>query len=170
LACTGIRPGEAVALDRGDVDTRHGLLRIVNSKFNKSREVALHPATVDALGAYARTRDQHLPRPACPAFLLSSTGTRLLLVSVRRTFGRLVDTAGLAHAPGRRPRLHDFRHTFAVRTLLSWHTSAADVQARLPQLSTYLGHLSPATTYYYLSAAPELLALAAGRLEPPAPR
>jgi integrase/recombinase XerD len=167
LAVTGMRIGEALGLDRGDVDKRHGLLRIIDSKFGKSREVALAPSTIDALAAYTQIRDQHVPQPRCEAFFLSTAGTRLFRSCVERTFARLVKTAGLRpRSPGCRPRLHDLRHSFAVRTLLDWHAAGVDVQARLPTLSTYLGHVSPATTYYYLSAAPELLALVAKRLKP----
>jgi integrase/recombinase XerD len=167
LAVTGVRVGEALALDRDDVDTRRGLLRIIDGKFGKSREVALQPATIDALAAYAQIRDRHVPHSRSEAFFLSTAGTRLLRSCVDRTFARLVKTVGLQpRSPGCRPRLHDLRHSFAVRTLLDWHAAGLDVQARLPMLSTYLGHVSPATSYYYLSAAPELLALVAKRLEP----
>jgi integrase/recombinase XerD len=167
LAVTGMRVGEALALDRGDVDTRQRLLRIIHSKFGKSREVALQPSMIDALDAYTQIRDRHVPRRRSEAFFLSTAGTRLFRSCVERTFARLVKTVGLQpRSPACRPRLHDLRHSFAVRTLLDWHAAGVDVQARLPTLSTYLGHVSPATTYYYLSAAPELLALVAKRLEP----
>jgi integrase/recombinase XerD len=167
LSVTGMRVGEALALDRDDVDTRHGLLRIIDSKFGKSREVTLQASTIDALAAYARIRDRFVPHPRSAAFFGSTAGTRLFRSCVDRMFAKLVATVGLEpRSPGCRPRLHDFRHSFAVRTLLDWHAAGVDVQARLPILSTYLEHVSPATTYYYLSAAPELLALAAKRLEP----
>lgn len=168
LAVTGLRPGEAIGLHRDDLDARHGVLRIIDSKFAKSREVALDDTALKALGAYARLRDEHCARLRGEAFFVSTAGTRLFLSCVHRVFARLVVTAGLiARSPRCRPRLHDFRHSFAVRTLLDWHAAGVDVRARLPWLSTYMGHVSPASTYYYLSAAPELLALAAQRLEPP---
>jgi len=167
LAVTGLRLGEAIRLDRSDLDAGQRLLRILDSKFGKSREVALHDSTMRALGAYGRLRDRLCPKPRCQAFFLSTRGTRLLAPSIHETFNRLVEIAGIAPRPGgRRPRPHDLRHGFAVRTLLDWHRDGADVQARLPLLSTYLGHVNPASTYWYLTAAPELLALAAGRLEP----
>jgi integrase len=167
LAVSGLRVGEAIRLDRGDVDDRHGLLRIINSKYNKSREVPLHASTMRALHRYAARRAELHPRPGCEAFFLSTAGTRLHAANVRRVFTRLVRTVGLAPRSARcRPRIHDVRHAFAVRTLLEWHRAGVDVQARLPWLSTYMGHVEPSSTYHYLSAAPELLELVAKRLEP----
>jgi integrase/recombinase XerD len=167
MAVTGIRLGEAIGLDRDDVDPRHGLLRIIDSKFGKSREVALHASAMDALDAYGRLREELCPRPSCDAFFVSTAGTRLFASCVHRVFARLVRIVGpMPRSPRCRPRPHDLRHSFAVRTLLDWYATGADVQARLPSLSTYMGHVNPASTYYYLSAAPELLALAARRLEP----
>lgn len=166
LAVTGLRLGEAVRLDRGDLDVRHRLLRIIDSKFGKSREVVLHDSTVLALTTYERLRDRRFPQPRCDAFLVSLRGTRLLKKCVHHMFARLVRTAGLTpRSPRCRPRPHDLRHAFAVRTLLEWYRDGVDVQARLPLLSTYMGHVNPASTYWYLTAAPELLALAADRLE-----
>lgn len=167
LAVTGLRLGEAIRLDRDDLDADHQLLRILNSKFGKSREVALHETAIGALENYSRLRDRSFPKPRCEAFFLSTRGTRLLAPSIHETFNRLVVIAGLTPRPaGRRPRPHDLRHAFAVRTLLDWYRDGLDVQARLPLLSTWLGHVNPASTFWYLTAAPELLALAAERLDP----
>ncbi|MGZ4267550.1 MAG: tyrosine-type recombinase/integrase [Solirubrobacteraceae bacterium] len=167
MAVTGMRLGEAIGLDREDVDERHRLLRIIDSKFGKSREVALHDGAMDAMNAYRQLREELCPRLGCEAFFVSTAGTRLFASCVHRVFGRLVSTVGLQpRSPRCRPRMHDIRHSFAVRTLLDWHATGADVQARLPSLSTYMGHVNPASTYYYLTAAPELLALVARRLEP----
>lgn len=167
LAVSGLRLGEAVGLDRDDVDARHGLVRVINSKFGKSREVPLHDTTMLALDAYSRRRDQLCPQPLSQAFFVSTTGTRLLTPNIHRTFSRLKREVALtARSPRCRPRLHDLRHRFAVNTLLDWYRQEVDVQARLPLLSTYLGHVEPRDTYWYLSAAPELLGLAAQRLEP----
>ncbi|MBA3809209.1 MAG: tyrosine-type recombinase/integrase [Solirubrobacterales bacterium] len=167
LAVTGLRLGEAIRLDRDDLDVDHQLLRILNSKFGKSREVALHESTIHALENYGRLREERFPKPRCEAFFLSTRGTRLLAPSIHETFNRLVAIAGLTPRPaGRRPRPHDLRHAFAVRTLLDWYRDGLDVQARLPLLSTWLGHVNPASTFWYLTAAPELLALAADRLDP----
>jgi integrase/recombinase XerD len=166
LAATGIRIGEAIALDRDDVDRDTGLLMVRDSKFGKSRELPLHPSTVDALGAYARLRDRLCPAPATAAWFVSTTGTRLIYKNAHLTFHRLTERAGLTARSQRcRPRPHDLRHTFAVTTLLNWYRDGADVHPRLPLLSTYLGHADPGQTYWYLSAAPELLALAAQRLD-----
>jgi integrase/recombinase XerD len=166
LTVSGMRVGEAIGLDRDDIDHSLGLLIVRGAKFGKSREVLLHPSALAALEAYDRVRRTHHPRPRMPAFFVSTVGTRLLYSDVQRTFGRLVREAGLAPPPGHRgPRLHDLRHTFAVRTLLDWYRAGLDVEARMHTLSTYLGHSHPVHTYWYLHAAPELLALAAERLE-----
>jgi integrase/recombinase XerD len=163
LAASGLRIGEAIKLDRSDVDWAQGVLLIRESKFGKSRLVPLHPSSMQALGDYSRLRDQLQPRPAEPAFFVSLNRTRLLYAVVQLTFRQLVTGTGIGTGSLSPPRLHDFRHAFAVRTLLSWYQAGEDVQAKIPSLSTYLGHREPASTYWYLSAAPELLALAAAR-------
>ena len=166
LAVSGLRVGEAIRLDRAELDTTEGLVTIRNSKFDKSRLVPLHPTTVAALRRYLRRPDR--PRPALPtaALFVSDAGTRLLYCNVNWTFLKLVGRAGLANRSSAcRPRIHDLRHSFAVRSILDAYRAGADVQARLPLLSTYLGHVNPGATYWYLSAAPELLDLAGQRLE-----
>jgi integrase/recombinase XerD len=139
------------------------VLLIRESKFGKSRLVPLHPSTMRALGEYAALRDHLQPRPNTPSFFVSLTRNRPIYAVVSSTFRRLVDTAGVGADAPSPPRLHDLRHTFAVRTLLGWYRNDENVQAKIPALSTYLGHREPASTYWYLSAAPELLALAALR-------
>jgi integrase/recombinase XerD len=163
LAVTGMRVGEAIALDRDDVDLRKRQLVIRDAK-HATRQLPLHPSTAAALDAYARRRDRLCPAPKAPSFLLSTAGTRLIYECVRETFIKLRGVAGLDRGSAPRPRTHDLRHSFAVQTLLEWHRTGADVAARLPLLSAWLGHRHPASTYYYLQAAPELLALAAQRL------
>ncbi len=166
LAVTGMRVGEAIHLDREDVDPEHGVLVVWSTKFGKSREVALHPSTVAALETYSLRRDEFIPHPISPSFFVSRAGTRLIRNNVEFTYSYLIRQAGIQRASRRcRPRLHDFRHTFAVRTVLDWYREGADVAARLPLLSTYLGHVDPISTYWYLSATPELLALASERLQ-----
>lgn len=168
LAATGMRVGEAIALDRDDVqrDVDMALVIVRDSKFGKSRALPLHPTTVTALDAYARLRDRLCPAPVTPAWFVSTAGTRLIYRNVHCEFHRLTQRAGLrARSTRCRPRPHDLRHTFAVATLLDWYRDGDVVHTRLPLLSTYLGHTNPGSTYWYLSAAPELLALAAQRLQ-----
>ena len=163
LAASGLRIGEAIKLDRTDIDWAQGVLLIRESKFGKSRLVPLHPTSMQALEGYARLRDQLQPQPAEPAFFVSLKRKRLLYAVVQETFRQLIDSAGIGAGAPSPPRLHDLRHTFAVRTLLGWYRAEEDAQPKIPSLSTYLGHREPASTYWYLSAAPELLALAAAR-------
>jgi len=166
LAVTGLRVGEACRLDCEDVDLTTGVLTITDSKFGKSRQVPVHDSTVTALADYRRQRDQRPNTRTSPAFLISIKGTRLDPENMAVPFGKLVNAVGIkAPAGQRRPRQHDLRHTFATATLLDWYRQGVDVQPRLPLLSTYLGHTDPRSTYWYLSGSPELLALAAQRLE-----
>jgi integrase len=162
---TGMRVGEAIRLDRADIDWTGAVLTIRESKFGKTRMVPVLDSTLITLERYARTRDQLCPQTAPAGFFVSTAGTRLIYACVGQVFRRLRDRAGIGAGADHPPRIHDLRHTFAVRTLLGWYRAGDDVEARLPILSTYLGHRDPRSTYWYLSAAPELLALAAGRLE-----
>lgn len=165
LAVTGIRIGEAIGLNRGDVDLSAGLLLVRHGKFDKARELALHPTTVDALRRYQQLRDQHTPATEA-ALLISTAGTRLLYCNVHHTFHRLVAAAGLVpRSVSCRPRIHDLRHAFAVRAMLDAYAAGQDGQLRLTLLSTWLGHVHPGSTYWYLSASPELMAVAGQRLE-----
>jgi integrase len=166
LTVTGMRVGEVIALDRDDFDPLHGLLVVRHGKFGKSRELVLHDSTVAALRGYLRQRDRLHPAPSSPALLISSAGTRLRYCNVHWTFHRLVQHAGLMpRSASCRPRIHDLRHSFAVSAMLDAYAAGHDGQVRLTLLSTYLGHVDPAGTYWYLSASPELLALAGQRLE-----
>jgi site-specific recombinase XerD len=165
LYVTGIRVGEAIALDRRDFHASEQLLVVRHSKFGKSREVMIDDTTVNALAAYGHKRDGVLGRRRkSQNFFLSQAGTKLLSQNVWCTFARLRTWAGLPTHP-RPPRIHDLRHSFAVRTLIRWYREGADVESRIALLSTYLGHVNPSSTYWYLSAAPELMQLAAQRLE-----
>lgn len=166
LAATGMRVGEAISLDRADLAAGQGLLTIRSAKFGKSRQLPLHASVLHALAGYACLRDSACRRPATPAFFVSLAGTRLIYNNIHFTFRQLTQAAGLQpRSAACRPRIHDLRHTFAVTTLTRWHADGGDVAARLPLLSTWLGHASPAGTYWYLTAAPELMTLAAARLE-----
>ena len=165
IAVTGMRVGEAIRLDRRDFDHERGLLVVRETKFGKSRELALHPSTVEALARYARSRDRLLPIQYSSRLFLSRKGTPLIYANVHRRFHRLIDRAGLANCSPRRPRIHDLRHTFAVRTLIDWYRAGVEVEPRLPLLSTYLGHLNPTMTYWYLTAVPELLLFVSERCQ-----
>jgi integrase len=166
LAVTGMRPGEALALDRQDVDLQHSLLHVRAGKQKKQREVPLHESTTGALREYARQRDARFPTPSTPAFFISARGRRLARSELNQTFTKLIREVGLEGRGARaRPRPHDLRHAFAVRTLLDWYQAGEDVDRRMPLLSTYLGHVDPASTYWYLEAVPELLQLISRRLE-----
>jgi integrase len=166
LAATGMRIGEAMGLDDGDIDWHEGILVVRQTKYGKSREVLLHPSTLDALAAYRAARDRLNPKPAAASFFVTTRGTRLSHTAIYPTFRELVARASVQrHSSSSRPRVHSFRHTFAVNTLVEWSADGGDVSARMPLLSTYLGHSCPAATYWYLSAVPELLAIAASRLD-----
>jgi integrase/recombinase XerD len=165
LAATGLRVGEALRLDCHDIDFADGVLLVRKSKFGKSRQVPLQTSTLQALQEYDGQREKLCPRPSSESFFVSLRGTRIIYECVWPTFRRLCEQAGVGANATYRPRVHDLRHSFAVRTLLGWYHEGADVQARLPWLSTYLGHREPRYTYHYLSAAPELLGHAARLLE-----
>jgi integrase len=166
LAVTGMRVGEAIGLDRDDFDAVNGVLIIRNGKFSKSRALPLHPSTVTALREYLDRGDRPRRPPNTLALFVSTAGTRLLYTNVQPTFHQLVRQAGLKPRSAKcRPRLHDIRHAFAVHTILDGYRDGGDPGGRLALLSTYLGHVDPGKTYWYLSAAPELLQLASERLE-----
>ena len=164
LAATGMRVGEAIGLDHDDFDAAHGMVTIRHGKFDKARVLPLHPSTVTALETYLR-RDDRPRRADAPALLISSTGKRLRYTVVQPTFHKLLHHCSIAPRSATcRPRIHDLRHSFAVSTITDDYKTDAP-GSRLAILSTYLGHADPGATYWYLSAAPELLGLAGERLE-----
>ncbi len=166
LAVTGMRMGEAIDLDREDVDLCADILRVQRTKFGKSRLVPIHASTHRALTDYQALRDRIYPQLEIPSFLVSEQGRRLARSTVRGTFVKLSCQIGLRGPRDRKgPRLHDLRHRFAVRTLLNWYRTGVDVERRLPKLATYLGHTHVSHTYWYLSAVPELLQWASLRRE-----
>ena len=166
LTVTGMRIGEAVSLDRDDFDPATGCIVIHGAKFGKSRELALHPSTTAALRRYMRRADRPAPMVDVSPLLITIVGTRLLKSDAQRTFKTLTRRAQIQARSGScRPRLHDLRHSFAVATVLDGYHQDEDVGRRLALLATYLGHVDPAATYWYLSAAPELMHLAADRLD-----
>jgi integrase len=166
LAATGMRVGEAIRLDVSDIDLAEGVILVRESKFGKSRYVPLRQSALTAMESLLSQRDEYRPRAGNHSVFISLTGNRIIYESVHPVFRELCDNARIGCGATRRPRIHDLRHSFAVATLMDWYRDGADVAARLPWLSTYLGHREPRSTYWYLSAAPELLAMAVTRLEP----
>jgi integrase/recombinase XerD len=166
LAVTGMRVGEAIALARDDVDLGEGVITISEqiAKRGRARLVPLHPSTVDALARYAAARERLCPKPRSSAFFLSAIGTAIYRESVSKTLGQITTALGLRTASVH-PRTHDLRHSFAVNTLIGWQRSGVRIDERIIALSTYLGHTSPAETYWYLTATPELMWAAAQRLD-----
>lgn len=164
LAVSGMRVGEALGLERDDVDLAEGVITVRCGKFNRSRLIPLHASATSELNVYAGRRDQLCPRPKTENFFVTHTGARMRYGYVRRTFHELALKAGL-RSESSWPRIHDLRHSFAVRTLVELQRTGADVHSRIGTLSVYLGHVKPAGTYWYLSAAPELMELAAARLQ-----
>lgn len=166
LAVSGLRIGEVIRLAPTDIDGVGSVLLVRHSKGDSAREVPLHTTALRALHAYADKRDSQFPQPRTQSFFVSIRGTRLSQSAVNATFRELVLRTGLEQrGPRCRPRIHDLRHSLAVTTLLDWYEQGADVDAKLPLLSTVLGHVNPASTYWYLQAVPQLLALACRRLE-----
>jgi integrase len=165
LAATGLRPGEAVALEEPDVDLQAGVLVIRQSKFGKSRQVPVHKSAVVALENYARLRNRVIPHGHSSSFLVSDAGTALDAGTVRRWFREISVACGLRNTPqgkryGRGPRLQDLRHTFATRRLVEWYRAGLNASVQMPKLAAYLGHSTVGCTYWYIEAVPELLQLA----------
>ena len=169
IAVTGMRISESLSLDAGEVDLETGVVTIQCGKFGKSRLLPLSADTTARLIAYARERDRHLgcrPQP----FFVSDRGERIAYTTARDTFAVVCKNIGLRPAQrfgrsGRGPRIHDLRHTFAVRTIMNWYRTGKDPAREMIRLTTYLGHADPADTYWYIEAVPELLALASARAE-----
>jgi integrase/recombinase XerD len=162
LWVTGMRIGEVLRLNVGDLNTANDVLTVWLSKFAKSRHVPLAPSAIAALTRYRALQRDDDPTAA---MFITPNGNRVAHSRFARAFAVLLTDTGIVTVNGRPPRIHDVRHSFAVTTLLGWYHTGADVHPLLPRLSTYLGHVEPASTYWYLSAAPELMSLAAQRLE-----
>lgn len=170
MASTGLRVSEALHLRDADVDLKRGMLTIRQTKFAKSRQLPIHPSTVKALGCYRRQRERHLPTTAGMPFLISSRGRRLGLPlsdrQVHRVFTGLRERLGWINRGGHEaPRLHDLRHTFAVRRLMRWYADGAEIDQKMLALATYMGHAEIFYTYWYLTGVPELMAITARRFE-----
>jgi integrase len=165
LSVSGLRPGEALGLRVEDVDLGSGAVTVRGAKFGKSRWVPLHPTTVNELKRYKEQRNRFLAPQSSPYFFTSRVGTRISHKQACLVFRRLSVLTGLRKSVyGRGPRLHDFRHRFAVKTLIDWYRAGVDVEHRLPMLSTFLGHVSVECTYWYLTEYPELMTLAVRKL------
>jgi len=166
LAVSGMRLGEALNLQPHDANWSESLLTIRGAKFGKSRLAPLHPSTREVLLAYAKRRDQTYAPRRVSYFFVSSRGTRLNASNVSKIFRDLSRRIGIRDPGlGHGPRLHDFRHRFAVETLLDWYRNGEQVVRRMPVLSTYLGHGNVTSTYWYLTNTPELMTAASERLE-----
>jgi integrase len=166
IAAAGLRVSEAIQLKRSDVDLANNLMTIRQTKFQKSRLVPLHPSTTDALRRYAHLRDQKISIPQSDSFFLSARGARLDLRTVEYTFSRLRKQLGWSPRGSYRfPRIQDLRHTFICRRLVTWYRQGVDVDNSILALSTYAGHTQVTDTYWYVTAIPELMAIAARRFE-----
>lgn len=166
LAVSGLRVGEALMLDRENVDLGEGVLKVVNAKFGKSRLVPIHETTRQVLTDYVRRRDSLLWPPRSSYFFVAEQGGRLYLQHVHQVFWKLSRQIGLRGPKDHTgPRIHDLRHRFAVETLTSCYRTGHNASLLLPVLSTYLGHSCVRDTYWYLSASPALLQQAAQKLE-----
>lgn len=166
LAVTGMRISEPIGLNRKDVDLINGILTVYQTKFGKSRLVPIHPSTQKALQQYECLRSKIFPKPGTESFFISEQERRPTDCTVRRTFVQLSRQIGLrGRHDSHGPRLQDFRHSFATKTLLAWYRNGMNVDRHMPELSAYLGHAHVTDTYWYLSAVPEILQLAAMRLE-----
>jgi integrase/recombinase XerD len=166
LAVTGLRVGEAIRLQAQDVDLLEGILTIRGTKFGKSRLVPVAPSTRAVLRGYAKRRDQFLAGRPAPHFLVSTRGKRLQKQCIGKIFRSLSRQIGIRKAGKKSgPRLHDFRHRFAIETLLRWYRNGQPATHLMPVLSTYLGHGNVTDTYWYLSSTPELIVAASKLIE-----
>ena len=164
LVSAGLRISEALKLFRRDADLRTGALTIRETKFRKSRLVPLHLSTLQALKQYRKLRDSYHPGTRSKTFFLSERGTSLNYRGVLYIFLKLSRKLGWRDRD-KKPRIHDFRHTFAVRRLLKWYEEGANLDQKILALTTYLGHVQVTDTYWYLSAVPELLAVVSEKFE-----
>lgn len=165
LAVSGMRIREALNLRRTGLELRAGVLTVIGGKSGATtRLLPLHPSTIAALRGYQRLRDRSCPATTADTVFISPRGTALAYGPVRDTFNQLTTTIGLRTAAVH-PRIHDLRHSFVVQTLLGWYRGGEDVAVRMPALSSYLGHINPVSTYWYLTAVPELMELVAQQLE-----
>lgn len=168
LAVSGLRIGEVIKLQVQDVDLKNRILTIRDTKFGKSRLVPIHPSTVKELRTYCKRRDEWLTQgnKSTSQFFMTRNAKPLTHHAIYAAFHCLSVDIGLREAKsGSGPRIHDFRHRFAVKTLIDWYRSGKNAETLLPVLATYLGHVSVESTYWYLTEYPELMKLAMKRLD-----
>jgi integrase len=166
LASTGLRLSEAIGLRDGDVDLRAGMLTVRRTKFAKSRQVPLHPSAIQALSRYRHLRNLYVERDPEASFFVSTRGQALSTHQVDQVFRTLRAQLGWVNRGAHHaPRVHDLRHTFVVRRVMLWHKQGINVDQAMLSLSTYVGHAMLTNTYWYLSAVPELVAVAANKFE-----
>jgi len=169
VSVTGLRISEAISLNNRDIDLQNGIITLYNGKNGKDRILPVTECTKNHLKEYSRKRDRflgHAPEP----FFISDEGIRLTDCAVRYNFAVVGKMIGLRteqhfHKHGIGPRIHDLRHTFAVKVLINWYKEGKNIDQEMLKLVTYLGHQSPSHTYWYIEAVPELLALASQRVE-----
>ena len=163
----GLRRGEALRLNRDDVDLDQAILTIRQTKFHKTRLVPMGKDLNDVLTQYQRCNDLKHSHCSNSPFFHMRKGDRVEQFALQRLWRRLCQHANVEREGGARnqPRLHDLRHTAAVHRLIAWYRSGVDVNKLLPMLSTYLGHASIAGTQRYLTLTPELLQEASQRFE-----
>lgn len=166
IATTGLRVSEAVHLSEVDVNLKLSILTVRQTKYAKSRQLPLHSSTVEALQHYRNQRSQYVSINAKMPFFVSSKGKGLGLRQVARIFATLRQQLGWVSRGGHdQPRIHDLRHTFAVRRMMLWQAQGVEIDQVMLALSTYMGHAKISNTYWYLTAVPELMAVAAGKFE-----
>jgi len=159
LYLTGLRLGEALRLTTEDVDLSAGLLHVRLTKFGKSRFVPMASDVTERMRECSNVVHRRLgPRDSKAQFFVGPTGKPVSKTALRASFRQMLSQADIAqHASAKRPRLHDLRGTFAVHRLLRWYEQDADLEAKLPLLSTYLGHVGLASTQRYLQLTKELV-------------
>lgn len=169
IAVTGLRINEALKLDDDDIDLSAGVITVKRGKNRRARFVPIALSTIKRLAIY-RVERTRLLGPGSGAFFYNDDGRRPTDCCARYNFAVVSQDIGLRQAQrfcrhGRGPRIHDLRHTFAVRTIMGWYRKGLDPDREMLRLSTYLGHVKPDHTYWYIEAVPELLELASARAE-----
>lgn len=170
IASCGLRLSEAIGLKKADVDLKNGVLSVQKTKFYKPRIVPLHETTLQMMVRYAEARDNFCRdflsgHQQCEMFFISNDDKAITTGVAEWTFDKIALSCGVRTEPRRGPRLHDLRHTFVVRSLEDWYRQGKDIEVLLPILSTYLGHVQPSSTYWYISITPELMGLASEKLD-----